>query len=180
MAWVAPAPLGDLSDVQTRQTGPVRVSARVDYGIRALAQIAALGGDGPVKADRIAEAQDIPVRFLLDILGDLRSQHVVRSQRGADGGYTLARPANEIALADVFRALEGPIATVHDLSLSDAEYPGAASALVDVWKAMRVSLRDVFERVTIADLADGRLPDHVRRLAAVYDATTNLAAPPAG
>ncbi len=144
----------------------------MDYGIRALVQLAALGADGPVKADRIAEAQDIPVRFLLDILGDLRTQHVVRSQRGADGGYTLARPADDIALADVFRALEGPIAVVHDLSLSDAEYPGPAAGLVDVWKAMRVSLRDVFERVTIADLATGNLPEHVRRLAHTYDSST--------
>ncbi len=158
------------------QTGAVRVSARVDYGIRALAQLAAMDADGPVKAERIAEAQDIPLRFLLDILGDLRAQHVVRSQRGADGGYTLARPADEIALADVFRALEGPIATVHDLSLSDAQYPGAARPLVDVWKAMRVSLREVFERVTIADLARGDLPEHVRALAAAYD-SGHLAGP---
>lgn len=152
-----------------QQNGSVRVSARVDYAIRALAQIAAIGGDVPVKADLIAEAQDIPVRFLLDILGDLRTKRLLRSQRGADGGYLLARPADEIALADVIRALEGPIASVHDLSLRDAAYPGAASGLVDVWKAMRVSLRDVFERVSIADLAHGNLPDHVVQLARSYD-----------
>ena len=133
--------------------------------------LAALGADGPVKADVIAEAQEIPVRYLLDILGDLRAQHLVRSQRGAEGGYVLARPASEIALADVFRALEGPIATVHDLSLADATYPGPAASLVDVWKAMRVSLRDVFERVSLDDVARGRLPEHIGRLAATYDAS---------
>lgn len=147
----------------------MRVSAKVDYAIRALAQIAALDDAGPVKADVIAELQDIPVRFLLDILGDLRAKHLVRSQRGADGGYQLARPASEIALADVIRALEGPIASVHDLSLRDAEYPGVAAGLVDIWKAMRVSLRDVFERVSIADLSGGALPEHVTRLARSYD-----------
>ena len=108
----------------------MRISARTDYAIRAVAHIAAQmavhGEDVPVKADDIARAQDIPPKYLLDILRDLRAAHLLRSQRGADGGYLLARPPRQMTLGDVIRALDGPLATVHDLSVSQMSYKGAA------------------------------------------------------
>ncbi len=132
-----------------------------------LAAAARLGGQ-PVKADELAQAQDIPVKFLLEILRELRNDDLVHSQRGSVGGYLLARPAEEITLADVMRALEGPLVTVHESSLSELEYRGAAAALVDVWMATRSALRGVFDHVTLADLVDGTLAPEVRRLADRY------------
>jgi Rrf2 family protein len=125
----------------------------------------ATGRDGAVKAEDIATAQDIPLNFLLGILRELRNAHLVRSVRGRDGGYVLSRPAADIALADVIRAVDGPLANVRDLSLSDLSYPGAAASLRDVWMAVRGSLREVLENVSVADLANGRLPRNVRALA---------------
>jgi Rrf2 family protein len=144
----------------------VRVSAKSDYAIRAMAELAVAGRQGAVKAEEISVAQDIPLNFLLGILRELRNSHLVRSQRGRDGGYVLSRPAEQIALADVIRAVDGPLANVRDMSLTDLSYPGAAESLRDVWMAVRGSLREVLEAVTIADLAAGRLPRHVKALAA--------------
>src|SRR5579875_3170291 len=110
-----------------------------------MAELAVGGEDGAVKAEQIAVAQDIPLNFLLGILRELRNSHLVRSQRGREGGYVLSRPASEIALADVIRAVDGPLANVRDLSLQDLTYPGAATALRDVWMAVRGSLREVLE-----------------------------------
>ena len=144
------------------------MSARTDYAIRAVAHLAA-AGDGPVRAEDIARSQGIPPKFLHDILGDLRAARILRSQRGPDGGYLLARPAAELTLGEVVRAIDGPLASVHELSLRDAQYPGAAEQLVVVWKAMRTALRSVFDEVTFADLANGPLPAHVVAMAAEYD-----------
>jgi Rrf2 family protein len=123
-----------------------------------------------VKAEDIAAAQDIPLNFLLGILRELRNGQLVRSVRGRDGGYLLSRPPQEIAVADVIRVVDGPLANVRDLSLSQLSYPGAAAGLRDVWMAVRGSLREVLENVTIADLATGRLPKNVRLLAERHQA----------
>jgi Rrf2 family protein len=144
----------------------VRISAKSDYAVRAMAELAAAYGAGDaVKAEQIADAQEIPLNFLLGILRELRNGQLVRSVRGRDGGYRLSRPPAEIALADVIRVVDGPLANVRDLSLSQLSYPGAAASLRDVWMAVRGSLREVLENVTIADLATGRLPRQVRTLA---------------
>lgn len=152
----------------------MRISARTDYAIRAVAHIAAATAaqqDGaPIRADDIAKAQDIPPKYLQDILRDLRASHLLKSQRGAQGGYVLARPADVLTLGDVIRALDGPLATVHDLSVSQMSYEGASADLPTVWKAMRTALRSVFDEVTFADLASGDLPAHVQKMAADYDA----------
>lgn len=143
----------------------MRISAKSDYAVRAMAELAAHADEGAVKAEQIADAQDIPLNFLLGILRELRNAQLVRSVRGREGGYLLSRPAADIALADVIRAVDGPLANVRDLSLSQLSYPGAAEALRDVWMAVRGSLREVLENVTVADLAANRLPRHVRQLA---------------
>jgi Rrf2 family protein len=148
----------------------VRISAKVDYAVRAMAQLAAEPEGEPVKAEDIAHAQDIPLKFLLGILNDLKRSYLVRSQRGADGGYALARPADEITLADVIRVIDGPLANVHDQSLSELSYAGPAKHLREVWMAVRASLRGVLETTTLADLAAGDLPDEVQELAATYQA----------
>jgi Rrf2 family protein len=148
----------------------VRISAKSDYAVRAMAELAAGGGQGAVKAEQIALAQDIPLNFLLGILRELRNAHLVRSQRGRDGGYALSRPAESITLADVIRAVDGPLANVRDLSLTELSYPGAAESLRDVWMAVRGSLREVLENVTVGDLASGRLPRSVKLLAERHQA----------
>ncbi|MBV9412454.1 MAG: Rrf2 family transcriptional regulator [Acidimicrobiia bacterium] len=148
----------------------MRISAKVDYAVRAMAQLAAEPMDEPVKAEDIARAQDIPLKFLLGILNDLKRAYLVRSQRGAEGGYALARPADEITLADIIRVIDGPLANVHDLSLSELSYAGPAKRLREVWMAVRASLRSVLETTTLADLAAGDLPDEVRELASTYQA----------
>ncbi|HEY2940612.1 MAG TPA: Rrf2 family transcriptional regulator [Gaiellaceae bacterium] len=143
----------------------MRVSAKVDYAVRAGAELAA-AGEGPVKGERIAQAQEIPLKFLENILLDLKHAGLVQSQRGTEGGYWLARPPEEISLADVIRAVEGPIANVRGLRPEQVEYAGAAEPLRDAWVAVRANLRAVLENVTLADLAAGRLPDEVARIAA--------------
>jgi Rrf2 family protein len=147
----------------------VRVSAKADYALRAVIELAA-SADGPVKGERIAQAQEIPLKFLENILGDLRHSGIVRSQRGAEGGYWLARPADEISVAEVVRAVDGPIANVRGIGPELVEYAGSAERLRDVWIAVRANLRAVLERVTIADVARGELPDAVQELARDPDA----------
>ncbi len=141
----------------------MRISAKVDYALRAMAELAAAGG-GPVKGDALASAQEIPPKFLENILADLRQARLVRSQRGSEGGYWLTRPAEEITLADVVRAVDGPLATLRGEHIEDVGYTGAATALQQVWVAVRVNLRGVLERVTLAELAAGRLPGEVTAL----------------
>jgi Rrf2 family protein len=142
----------------------VKVSAKADYALRALAELAAGGGEAAIKAETLAAAQAIPPKFLLAILADLRHAGIVRSQRGAEGGWWLARPAGEITLADVIRAVDGPLASVRGQRPEDVAYEGAAEPLQRVWIALRTSLRAVVETVTVADLATGRLPPEVVRL----------------
>ena len=141
----------------------MRISAKADYALRAAAELAAAGG-GPVKGDKLATSQSIPPKFLENILSDLRQNGLIRSQRGSEGGYWLARPAEEIALAEVIRAVEGPLANVRGEYPESVEYPGAAEALREVWIAVRANLRAVLESVTLADLADGTLPRPVIEL----------------
>ena len=149
----------------------MRISARADYAVRAAAELAAAGG-GPVKGEALAAAQGIPPKFLENILGDLRHARLVRSQRGAEGGYWLARPAEEITVADIVRAVEGPLATVRGEPPEAVAYTGAAEPLQQVWIAVRKNLRAVVERVTLADVAAGRLPEHVIELARDPEAWT--------
>ena len=130
----------------------MRVSAKVDYAIRALAELAASPPGKPVTNERLAEAQGIPPKFLENILLELRRSEIVASQRGAEGGYTLARPAAEISLADIIRAVEGPIASVRGSRPDEIEYSGAATALRDVWLELRTSMRDVLEGTSLADI----------------------------
>lgn len=148
----------------------MRVSAKADYALRACVELAAAEGAGPVKGDRIAQAQEIPLKFLENILGDLRQAGLVRSQRGAEGGYWLARPAAEITLAAVIRAVEGPLANVRGVRPDAVEYAGSSEPLREVWIAVRASLRSVLEATTLADVAGGELPGVVRELAADPDA----------
>jgi Rrf2 family protein len=148
----------------------VRVSAKADYALRACIQLAAAEGEGHVKGERIAQAQEVPPKFLENILGDLRQAGLVRSQRGTEGGYWLARPASEITLADVIRAVEGPLANVRGVRPDSVTYPGAAEPLRQVWIAVRASLRSVLEAVTLADVAGQTLPAVVRDLVADPDA----------
>ena len=147
----------------------MRLSAKADYALRASVELASLG-DGHVKAEALARAQSIPLRFLEQILLDLKHAGLVASQRGAEGGYWLARPPAEIALADVIRAVEGPLANVRGLRPEELEYHGAAEALRDVFVALRANIRAVLEEVTLADVAAGELPDRVRELVRDDDA----------
>ena len=141
----------------------MRVSARADYAIRALVELAAAGPGASLRGDAIATAQAIPTKYLENLLAELRRARLVVSQRGSRGGYRLARPAADITLADVIRAIEGPLAGVRDDAPEDVAYPGPAAPLRDVWVALRASMRTVLEAVTLADVAAGRLPASVRR-----------------
>jgi Rrf2 family protein len=143
----------------------VRISAKAEYAVRAAVELAAATVDKPVKAERLATAQEIPLNFLENILGELRHAGIVRSQRGAEGGFRLARPATEVTIADVIRAVDGPLASVRGGPPENVSYTGAAEPLTNVWIAVRASLRGVLEQVSLADLAADNLPAHVRRLA---------------
>jgi len=147
----------------------MRVSAKADYAVRAMVELASQG-EGPVKAERISQAQEIPIKFLESILTDLRNAGLLRSQRGVEGGYWLARPAEEITLAQVIRAVDGPLANVRGLRSEEVSYSGSAMPLRDVWVAVRASLRRVLEAVTLADVASGELPAEVETLVADRDA----------
>jgi Rrf2 family protein len=147
----------------------MRVSAKVDYAVRAAVELAAAAGRGPVKGEAIASAQGIPGKFLENILLDLKHAGLVQSQRGIEGGYWLARAPEEISLAEVIRAVEGPIANVRGQRPEQVEYDGSARALRDVWIAVRANLRAVLETVTLADVASGRLPTAVARITADPD-----------
>jgi Rrf2 family protein len=142
----------------------MRISAKADYAVRAMAELAASRDGRPMKGDQIAQAQAIPLKFLLNILSELKHARIVRSQRGADGGFQLARPAAEITLAEVIRAVEGPLASVHEVRPEEVTYQGAAESLRDVWIAVRANLRAVLEAVTVADLASGSLPASVKAI----------------
>ena len=139
------------------------ISAKVDYAVRAMCAVAAVG-DQAVTAESLATAQGLPPKFLESILNDLRRAGLLRSQRGADGGYRLARAAKDITVADIIRPLDGPLAEVRGLRPEAASYEGAAEHLQQVWIAVRSSLRSVLEKVTLADLVAGTLPRSVVQL----------------
>ena len=149
----------------------MRISERVDNAVRAMGELAVAGGES-AKAESISVRQDISLKYLLDIFRDLKRAELVRSKRGPDGGFTLSRPAADISLADIFRAVDGPLADVHDESLRGLAYPTPAEQLPVVWMAIRGSLRRVLETVSVDDLVTGRLPAAVVDLADEYRAAT--------
>jgi Rrf2 family protein len=138
--------------------------------VRAAAELAAAQDDGVlVKGEQLARSQSIPQNFLENILTELRRAGIVHTRRGAEGGYQLARPAGEITVADVLRAVEGPLAAVQGNRPESLSYQGAAEHLPEVWIALRASLRSVLEHVTLADLASGKLPTVVKERTRVKD-----------
>ncbi|POM24407.1 HTH-type transcriptional regulator CymR [Actinomadura rubteroloni] len=141
----------------------MRLSARVDYALRAAAELS-VAGDRPVTAVQLAEAQQIPPKFLENILGQLRRSGLVRSQRGPEGGYWLARPAGDIKLADIIRAIDGPLLGVRGERPEHVGYQGPARSLQEVWIALRASERGILETVSLQHIAEGRLPDAVQKL----------------
>ena len=147
----------------------MRISAREDYAGRAVVELAAANG-ATVKREEIAARQGIPAPFLENILVDLRRNEVVEAIRGPDGGFRLARPANQIAVADVIRAVSGPLATVRDQRPTALDYTGSAEALKEIWIALRANIRSVLETVTVADIATGKLPARIKKIANSPDA----------
>jgi Rrf2 family protein len=141
----------------------MRVSAKVDYAVRAAVELAAAESP-PVKGELISQAQDIPLKFLENILGELKHAGIVRSQRGTDGGYWLARAPEEVSIAEIIRAVEGPLASVRGASPEALKYGGTAAPLGKLWVAVRANLRAVLEEVTLADVAKGELPHVVDEL----------------
>jgi Rrf2 family protein len=144
------------------QNHQVHVPAKVDYGLRALLTLAATGA--PQTTEMLADEQGLPPRFLGAILADLRRSGLVASQRGADGGYRLARGPGDITLASVIRALDGPLAEVRGFRPEATEYTGAAEHLQLVWVAVRASLRSVLENLTLADVVSGQFPKAIARM----------------
>ena len=142
----------------------MHISAKADYAVRAAAELATAPEGTWVKTESVANAQDIPLAFLLNILAELRTAGLVRSRRGVEGGYRLAVPAAQVSVADVIRAVDGPLASIAGDLPEEVEYTGAAAGLRDTWVAMRARMRSVLEEVTLAHLAAGELP------AAVHDA----------
>jgi Rrf2 family protein len=152
------------------EDGPVRVSAKVDYAVRAAVALAAGDGAAPLKGERIAREQGIPLKFLENILGDMRRAGIVQSQRGADGGYRLAVDPADVTVADIVRAVEGPLGDVRGMPPERVAYDGSAEPLQRVWLAARASLRSVMETVTVADIATDRLPTVVEDFLAAPEA----------
>ncbi len=146
----------------------MQITARADYAVRALAELA--GREQSATRAELAEAQDIPSKFLETILTDLKKAGIVTALRGSSGGYILARSPDAVTVADVVRAVDGPLAAVRGLAPENVSYAGSAESLRDVWVAVRASIRTVLESVTIADLIAGRLPSGVRSLLADDDA----------
>jgi Rrf2 family protein len=148
----------------------MRVSAKSDYALRALIELASRADGGPVSAEELGRAQEIPHNFLQAILADLRRAGIVISQRGQAGGWRMARPAEDVSVADVIRAVDGPLVSVYGLRPEAVAYNESAQVLQHVWIAARSSLRDVFEKVSIKALAEGRLPRSVTARTADEDA----------
>ena len=144
------------------------MTAKAEYAVRVMVHLASIEPGKPIKSEDLAAAQGVPPRFLIDILGELHSDGLVRSQRGREGGYSLARPADEICIADVLRCVDGPLASVRDISLVDLPYAGVTSKLTDVWMALRASMRAVLEETSLQNIASGSLPPQVQALAEDY------------
>ncbi|KOY56522.1 MULTISPECIES: RrF2 family transcriptional regulator [unclassified Streptomyces] len=151
----------------------MRISARADYAVRAALQLAAAQDDGPVKAEAIADAQDIPHKFLEGILNDMRRGGLVLSQRGGNGGYRLAKPAGSISIADVIRVVDGPLVSVRGVRPPDLSYTGPAESLLPLWIALRANVREILDGVTLADVASSDLPSDVSALTDTPGAWTN-------
>jgi Rrf2 family protein len=152
---------------KVRHNPRVRVSSKADYAVRAALELAAAGE--PLNAELISERQGIPRPFLKKILNELQRGHIIVSSRGRDGGHRLARGADEISIADILRAVEGPLANVRGLPPEDTTYAGAATRLQEVWIALRTNVREVLEQVTLADLVEDRLPQPIATLASRPD-----------
>jgi Rrf2 family protein len=148
----------------------MRITAKADYAVRAALELAASEDGEPVKGEHLSEAQQIPLQFLEHILLELKHARIIRTKRGVRGGYWLARPASEITLADVIRAVEGPLANIQDSAPEDTDYPGHAEQLKEVWIAVRANLRAVLENVTLADITARELPSEVEALTRDPDA----------
>ena len=146
----------------------MHISAKVDYAVRALLALAAAGSEA-VPAEVLATTQELPRQFLQNILNQLRRAELVASQRGSEGGYRLARPASQISIADVMRAVEGPLAEVRGDRPEATVYKGSAEHLQEVWVAVRASLRSVLENVSLAQVVAGDLPPEVSALTADPD-----------
>ena len=147
----------------------MHISAKVEYAVRALLVLTAADG-GPLSGAALASAQELPPKFLDGILAELRRSNIIVSQRGSEGGYRLARDASCIALADIIRAIDGPLAAIRGEHPEVTTYEGAAKNLQDVWIAIRATLRSVLETTTLADVVSGKLPANVKRLVADPDA----------
>jgi len=151
----------------------VRISAKTDYAIRAVVEMAAASPDGHlVKAESVADAQQIPLRFLLGILNELRHAGIVDSRRGVEGGYRLAMPAADVTIADIIRAIDGPLANVAGVRPDALQLAGSAAPLQQVWVSLRSSIREVLEHVTVADIVNGELSPEVLARAQDADAWT--------
>jgi len=148
----------------------MRISAKVDYAMRALVELAATGGGHPITAERLAEAQGIPQKFLQNILLELRRAGIVESHRGPEGGHVLARPADRITVADVIRAVDGPLGAVAGHAPEDMVYHGSTMRLRDTWVAVRASVRGVLEGITLDDIASDHLPASISGLIDANDA----------
>ena len=142
----------------------MRISAKADYAVRATLELSISPAGSPVKGTKLAEAQDIPLQFLEHILLDLKRAGIVRTKRGARGGYWLAQPASAVTVADIIRAVEGPLANIQDLPPEETHYEGSAEHLRDVWIAVRQTLRVVLEQITLEQVAAGELPATVTKL----------------
>jgi Rrf2 family protein len=148
----------------------MHVTAKADYAVRAAVELAESSQTAPRKVEDVAQAQGIPVSFLENILTQLRSAGVVRSQRGPEGGYWLAHPAKDVSLAQVIRAVEGPLVGVRGQRPEEIEYSGSAESLQQVWIALRANLRKVLDEVTVADVASGKLPKEIMALTKAEEA----------
>ncbi|MEU6774948.1 Rrf2 family transcriptional regulator [Streptomyces sp. NPDC046759] len=151
----------------------MRISARADYAVRAALQLAASRDDGPMKAEAIAGAQDIPHKFLESILNDMRRGGLVLSRRGGNGGYRPARPAESISIADVIRVVDGPLVSVRGVRPPELSYTGPAESLLPLWIALRSHVREILDGVSLADVADARLPAELSALSDVPGAWVN-------
>ncbi|SDD26053.1 RrF2 family transcriptional regulator [Streptomyces prasinopilosus] len=151
----------------------MRISARADYAVRAALQLAASRDDAPLKTEAIADAQDIPHKFLEGILNDMRRGGLVLSRRGGNGGYRLARPAESISIADVIRVVDGPLVSVRGVRPPDLSYSGPAQSLLPLWIALRSNVREILEGVSLADVAAAELPPDVAALTDAPDAWVN-------
>ncbi|MDI3403849.1 RrF2 family transcriptional regulator [Streptomyces cavernicola] len=151
----------------------MRISARADYAVRAALQLAACTDSGPVKAEAISAAQEIPHKFLEGILNDMRRGGLVTSQRGGNGGYRLARPAAEISIADVIRTVDGPLVSVRGVRPPELSYSGPAESLLPLWIALRANVRQVLDGTSLEDVACSGLPADVKKLAENPSAWTN-------